>query len=161
MFTGDWSGYEQSPFSVGRWGNSSPSCCNRRLGSYRGWQHWVNTGKIPCDIFRLNSRGWEKVKLEGCVFVCFFFNTALTFTFICYIFFIFTALGGGEEDLLKQSSLGPTLTCQMTKSKSDCSFFCSQWYSTVWYSWKTNAFFSEVSWFVDKPNSSWKPHYCN
>lgn len=33
------------------------------------------------------------------------------------IFFIFTALGGGEEDLLKQSSLGPTLTCQMTKSK--------------------------------------------
>lgn len=33
------------------------------------------------------------------------------------MFFVFAALGGGEEDLLKQSSLGPTLTCQMTKSK--------------------------------------------
>lgn len=32
-------------------------------------------------------------------------------------FVTFAALGGGEEDLLKQSSLGPTLTCQMTRSK--------------------------------------------
>lgn len=33
------------------------------------------------------------------------------------MFVTFAALGGGEEDLLKQSSLGPTLTCQMTRSK--------------------------------------------
>lgn len=46
------------------------------------------------------------------------FSTSFQFSYLSVIFFfILSALGGGEEDLLKQSSLGPTLTCQMTKSK--------------------------------------------
>lgn len=48
-------------------------------------------------------------------YVCYF--TSFPFH-VCLIHFsTFAALGGGEEDLLKQSSLGPTLTCQMTRSK--------------------------------------------
>lgn len=51
--------------------------------------------------------------VAGCV--CYF--TSFPFH-VCLIYFsTFAALGGGEEDLLKQSSLGPTLTCQMTRSK--------------------------------------------
>lgn len=78
---------------------------------------------------------------------------------------IFTVLGGGEEDLLKQSSLGPTLTCQMTKSKFDCSFFCPQWYSALLrFFWKANASGKQIllgrQLFPDNPNSSCKL-YCH
>lgn len=45
------------------------------------------------------------------------FFTSFPFSHSRILFSIFAALGGGEEDLLKQSSLGPILTCQMTKSK--------------------------------------------